>query len=123
MRLYFHINEEDRPNYSFMRTTIIRNSILLGILMVLVGYANQYDQLTDYFSIFTSHIIFVFMSALICICSINTHQEAKPIPYFQEPTDPQIPQESESETPAAEQATESTPTTSAEQTTETDQNE
>ena len=102
MRLYFHVNEDDVNGFSFMRTTIIRNSILLGILMVLIGYANQYDQLGDYLAILFSHLIFILISGLVCVCAINTKQDASEISYFKE-DDPNLPEAPNPQTIPSEQ--------------------
>lgn len=60
----------------YAKRLLIMNAILLGIMMILLGYVNTYTTINDYLSIINANIFFVLITAMVGICLYNNPNEA-----------------------------------------------
>ena len=83
--LYSSINVKSSYNGEKSKKLMIRNIVYVVCALIVVGYANDYKNLMDYFELINNHIDILALSVMVYVSMRNTDETIADVGYFDPP--------------------------------------
>ena len=85
VRIYASVNEKDSYKIDKAKHLLIRNIIYVGCALFMVGLANDYKNILDYFDLVKVHLDIIALTVMIYVCIKNTRESIADVGYFDPP--------------------------------------